>query len=120
MNVSTLYNCATTLVFLTHEESSYDLFDRTCCILLRLVEDFPFASLLLRGLKIIVEHLRLPLPSSATLYHHNSAGPTDELWDVPISFAIPLHMLVSGDGMDLDQIDLEFGKAVTDWSFHEP
>jgi hypothetical protein len=119
MGASTLYNCAITLVFLTHEQNGYDLFDRTCSMLLRLVEDFPFASLLLRGLRIIIEHLRLPLPSSATLYHHNLALPTDKLRDVPISFAIPLHMWVSGDGMDSDQVGLEFGKVVTDWSFQE-
>lgn len=119
MGVSALYNCAITLIFLTHEQSSYDLFDRTCSMLLRLVEDFPVANLLLRGLRIIIEHLRLPLPSSATLYHHNMTRPADELRDVPISFAIPLHMWVSRDGMDSDQAGLEFGEAATNWSFHE-
>jgi hypothetical protein len=114
-----LYNCAVTLVFLLQDERSHDLFDRTCSMLLRHVNDFPFMSLLLRGLKTIVGHLRLPLPLSAILYHHNLREPTGERLDVPISLVLPVHSKFHADEQDFQQTRLELGRVLTEWYNHE-
>jgi hypothetical protein len=70
-------------------------------MLLQLVNSFPCASLLLQGLGIIVKHLRLPLHSSATLYHHSVVSLNDELADVPIGFVLPAHSWMIYNGKHL-------------------
>jgi hypothetical protein len=119
MSVWPLYNCAITLVFLLQDKRSHELFDRTCSMLLRHVNDFPFMSLLLRGLKIIVGHLRLPLPLSAILYHHNLSEPTDMKFDVPISLVLPVHSRLYASEQDFQQTRLELGRVMTEWDTHE-
>jgi hypothetical protein len=119
MSITPLYNCATTLVYFLQDQHSHGLFDQTCSMLLRLVNDFPLASFLLRGLKIVVGRMRLPLPSSAILYHHNPNPPTDALLDAPISFALPIHKWAHGTGEDLRRPGLEFGRVMTEWVPHK-
>jgi hypothetical protein len=118
-SVWTLYNCAITLVFLLQDERSHDLFDRTCSILLRHVNDFPFMSFLLRGLKIIVGHLRLPLSLSAILYHHDLSEPTDKTSDIPISLILPVHSKFYASEHDFQETRLELGTVMTEWNTHE-
>jgi hypothetical protein len=119
MSITPLYHCATTLVYFLQDQHSHGLFDRTCSMLLRLVNDFPIASFLLRGLKIVVGHMRLPLPSSAILYHHNPNQLTDELLDVPISFVLPMHKWADHSGEDLRLTGLEFGRVMMEWGPHK-
>jgi hypothetical protein len=88
-------------------------------MLLRLVNDFPIASFLLRGLKIVVGHMRLPLPSSAILYHHNPNQLTDELLDVPISFVLPMHKWADHSVEGLRLTGLEFGRVMMEWGPHK-
>jgi hypothetical protein len=88
-------------------------------MLLRLVNDFPIASFLLRGLEIVVGRMRLPLPSSAILYHYNPSPLTDELLDAPISFALPIHKWAYGSEEDLRRPGLEFGRVMTEWVPHK-
>jgi hypothetical protein len=114
-----LYNCTITLVFLLQDKRSHDLFDRTCSMLLRHVNDSPFMSFLLRGLKIIVEHLGLPLPLSAILYHRNLSGPTDKTLDVPVSLVLPINPKLHAGEQDFQQTRLELGTVMTEWNTHE-
>jgi len=119
MSITPLYNCATTLVYFLQDQHSHGLFDQTCSMLLRLVNDFPIASFLLRGLKIVVGYMRLPLPSSAILYHHNPDALTDELLDAPISFALPIHKWAHRSEEDLRRTGLEFGRVMMEWGPHK-
>jgi len=119
MSITPLYHCATTLLYFLQDQHSHGLFDQTCSMLLRLVNDFPIASLLLRGLKIIVGHMRLPLPLSAILYHHNPNPLSDELLDVPISFALPIHNWADHSGEGLRLTGLEFGRVMMEWGPHK-
>lgn len=84
-------------------------------MLLRHVNGFPFMLLLLQGLKIIVGHLRLPLPSSAILYHHNLSEPTDKRLDVPISLVLPVHSKLYAGEHDFQETRLELGRVMMDW-----
>jgi hypothetical protein len=88
-------------------------------MLLRHVNDSPFMSFLLRGLKIIVEHLGLPLPLSAILYHRNLSGPTDKTLDVPVSLVLPINPKLHAGEQDFQQTRLELGTVMTEWNTHE-
>jgi hypothetical protein len=88
-------------------------------MLLQHVNDFPFMSLLLRGLKTIVGHLRLPLPLSAVLYHHNLTESTDKRLDVPISLVLPVHSRLYAGRQDFQETRLELGTVLTEWDTHE-
>jgi hypothetical protein len=114
-----LYNCAISLVFLLQDKRSHDLFDRTCSMLLRHVNDSPFMSFLLRGLEIIVEHLGLPLRSSAILYHRNLSGPTEKSLDIPISLVLPINSKLHPGEQGFQQTRLELGNVMTEWDTHE-
>jgi hypothetical protein len=88
-------------------------------MLLRHVNDFPFMSLLLRALKTIVGHLRLQLPLSAILYHHNLSEPIDKRFDVPVSLVLPVHSRLYASEQDFQQARLELGRVMMEWDTHE-
>jgi hypothetical protein len=89
-------------------------------MLLRHVNDFPFMSLLLRGLKTIVGHLKPPLPFSAVLHHHNLSEPTDKRLDVPISLVLPVRSkLYAGEQDYFQETRLELGRVMREWDIHE-
>jgi hypothetical protein len=88
-------------------------------MLLRHVNDSPFMSFLLQGLKIIVKHLKLPLASSAILYHSNSREPADKSLDVPISLVLPVNPNPYAGEQDFQQTRLALGRVMTEWNTHQ-
>lgn len=119
MSLCSLYDCAITLIHMLQGQRSYELFSRTCSLLLRHKDDFPLALLLLIGLEIIAERLELQLPPSATLFHHGSTLHGDELVDVPISFVLPVHPEVCNCELCSQQTGTELGELISAWGGHQ-
>jgi len=122
VSVCPLYHCAVTLVHMLRDPASHNLFDRTCVMLHRLVDDFPLSLFVLQGLKAILLRLRPPLSEETWAFFRGLAMPAGVETDVPISFILPAYEemgdLLSDDGQD-GPSGVELGKLIMRWNAFE-
>lgn len=86
-----LYNSIITLASLLHEPRSHDLFARACGLERSAARYFPLVRLILKGIHTLVLSLGQEIPPSAKWCFENLEFTGDDLKDVPVSYALPLH-----------------------------
>lgn len=121
LSVYPLYNCAITLVHMLQDHRSHDLFGRTCSLLARHKNDFPFVTTLLQGLNTIMHCLGTPMPTAALPYMTGMTMRVSESKDLAISFVLPmqpgLYKRLSHDGQDV--VGIELGTLMQELSVYD-
>lgn len=114
-----MYDCGITLIHLLQHVQVPELFTRTCHLIRRHVEDFPFARLLLKALLALSRKLAVDLPEVAMECYEGLGA--EALSDVPISFVLP--RMVEGEQPVADDSDesegsedMQMGKLLEKWN----
>ncbi|KAK2615012.1 hypothetical protein N8I77_001791 [Diaporthe amygdali] len=120
-----LYNTIITLASLLHEPRSHDLFARACGMERSTAHYFPLVRFILKGTHTLVMSLGQEIPPAARWCFENLEFNGDDLKDVPVSYALPLHeemrksLLTNSEGADADEdheIALQMGALISKWN----
>lgn len=121
-----LYNTIITLASLLHEPRSHDLFTRACALERSSARHFPLMRFILKGIHALVLSLGQEIPPAAKWCFDNLDFNEDDLKDVPVSYALPLHnemrtfLLTNGeDGEGNENREmgvLQMGALISRWN----
>lgn len=120
-----LYNTIMTLASLLHEPRSHDLFARACGLERSAARHFPLVRFILKGIHALVSSLGQEIPPAARWCFENLEFNVDDLKDVPVSYALPLHehmrksLLTNGedsDGVEDREMGVQMGALISRWN----
>lgn len=120
-----LYNTIITLASLLHEPRSHDLFARACGLERSAARHFPLVKFILRSIHALVLSLGLEIPPAARWCFENLDFNGDDLKDIPVSYALPLHeqvrksLLTNGEGSDDHEereMGIQMGALISRWN----
>lgn len=120
-----LYNTIITLASLLHEPRSHDLFARACGLERSAARHFPLVRFILKGIHALVLSHGQEIPPAATWCFENLDFNVDDLKDVPVSYALPLHeqvrrsLLTNGevdDEHEEREMGVQMGKLISRWN----
>ena len=120
-----LYNTIITLASLLHEPRSHDLFARACGLERNASRHFALVKFILKGIHALVLSLGQDIPPAAKWCFENLEFNGDDLKDVPVSYALPLHeqmrksLLTIGaesDGVDDREMGVQMGALISRWN----
>lgn len=120
-----LYNTIITLASLLHEPRSHDLFARACSLERSAARHFPLVRLILKGIHTLVLSLGQDIPPAAKWCFENLEFTGDDLKDVPVSYALPLHeqmrksLLTTGEeteSVEDREMGVQMGALISRWN----
>lgn len=120
-----LYNTIMTLASLLHEPRSHDLFARACSLERSAARQFPLVRFILKGIHALVLSLGQEIPPAAKWCFENLEFTGDDLKDVPVSYALPLHedmrksLLTNGkesEGDEDRETGVQMGALISRWN----
>ncbi|KAI3394728.1 hypothetical protein diail_2257 [Diaporthe ilicicola] len=122
-----LYNIIITLASMLHDSRSHSLFAHACSLERSAVRHFPLVRFILKGAHALVLSLGQEVPPAAKWCFEDLDFTVDDLKDVPVSYALPLHedmrklLLTNGagpgaaDGRDMG-MQMQLGMLISKWN----
>lgn len=120
-----LYNTIITLASLIHEPRSHDLFARACGLERNSARHMPLVRFILKGIHALVLSTGQEIPPAAKWCFENLDFNEDDLRDVPVSYALPMHdqmrksLLTTGeesDGVEDREMSVQMGALISRWN----
>ena len=117
-----IYNAILILAYHLDDQTTHDLFTRSCRIIRLTAGDYPMARFILQGIKAVTWDQGVPIPPAAQEYFEDLGSSKETLRDVPMGLALPesgnvrRHLADAGDTESSEKIATDMGTLLAKWS----